>query len=1008
MLSPVPEGLVDTTFTRWWAVFGSIPEAVARALARTKSQIGGAMPAAYVPPPWRGGQHAVQTGASQTAPASPGPAFLPVGRVDVTFNAWWKELGRTQEAIPAALARTKKQIGGPMPPSYVPPPLRPKPEPKPKPRDGSLLDLLIVAGPQASGIVPPLPEVIAAESPDGKSLMQLRARQKLLVDWLAAQTASSDAVSEVMVELTAVEAAIDQKLRQNPLDAAVDQVFHGPSPAASAGARAAAQALPLAQVLRLHIPEDRALRWVSDYLAYCERTPVLADFYQKALAEEASVREQIHAVSAAHDGIDKLGSVSPDRITEITRRLFGPAPANSLGARVAARFLPVASVLQLDLSPLEMERFLDEYLTYAHRYEMMAPALLGGHGIDLGREIAFYRQQEAEIETLRHALVPQKETVFELKEAQRSRSGWHAIHDPGTDAVLGYWRELDGVTKVVDRDGKVIALSEIPLEDPLQPVYDVARALAPAVIETAISFIPIVGEVVMACEAIAGQDLFGNKLSTGERALEGVGVVLPFLSKVPALLRAIPKAAKILESAKALEAFAKMAGRTIEEGRALLKGLAKLAPDLERLTEGYRAVRAGLKVPAEAQRAFARAASVLGALRPRALARGAGDLWGLRKFSTEQHVERFLEACDKMGWTHVKPELGSLTAKEFEAAFGKGPYPEALGRLAGIPGLGAFAKADPARATVLLEAAGQLTAPYVATFVGAHGLAVGADKLVPLIPEARAALGTSKVARGYGIIERASGVPGHLAPELHIRPSQVLDHNGAFSQGAYVPSLFGDVEWVPTKGRLERVLVQPDKILAGGVPFKTLDRLAVLGGHGSKLSISGMSPTKIAKMVADELSVASNGSNIEYLLLDACQQGDRRFIFFGETNAQAVQKALTKELGSRGMSDVTVLAAREAGPISGTKIYPQLPYWDATKNKLTRDPIEVIYVPAAQQPGRAYVNARLAAMLAGAGAIWVYVGVEMARRHAEEAAGPGAAPPPGQRAEPTSDAGPRP
>jgi hypothetical protein len=56
---------------------------------------------------------------------------LSTKEADVTFNAWWTQLGRTAENVQRALDRTRKQIGGMMPPGYVPPPLRPAPGPAP-------------------------------------------------------------------------------------------------------------------------------------------------------------------------------------------------------------------------------------------------------------------------------------------------------------------------------------------------------------------------------------------------------------------------------------------------------------------------------------------------------------------------------------------------------------------------------------------------------------------------------------------------------------------------------------------------------------------------------------------------------------------------------------------------------------------------------------------------------------------------------------------------------------
>jgi hypothetical protein len=51
-------------------------------------------------------------------------SYLATAKVDDQFNAWWKEYGGSQEAIPKALEKTRRMIGGPFPPGYVPPPWR--------------------------------------------------------------------------------------------------------------------------------------------------------------------------------------------------------------------------------------------------------------------------------------------------------------------------------------------------------------------------------------------------------------------------------------------------------------------------------------------------------------------------------------------------------------------------------------------------------------------------------------------------------------------------------------------------------------------------------------------------------------------------------------------------------------------------------------------------------------------------------------------------------------------
>lgn len=71
--------------------------------------------------------------------------FLTQAQVDVTFNAWWNEYGRTPQSVHRALTRTIKQINGepvrrpngPFPPGYIPPPLRNKGKATPPPKPAS-------------------------------------------------------------------------------------------------------------------------------------------------------------------------------------------------------------------------------------------------------------------------------------------------------------------------------------------------------------------------------------------------------------------------------------------------------------------------------------------------------------------------------------------------------------------------------------------------------------------------------------------------------------------------------------------------------------------------------------------------------------------------------------------------------------------------------------------------------------------------------------------------------
>ena len=139
-----------------------------------------------------------------------------------------------------------------------------------------------------------------------------------------------------------------------------------------------------------------------------------------------------------------------------------------------------------------------------------------------------------------------------------------------------------------------------------------------------------------------------------------------------------------------------------------------------------------------------------------------------------------------------------------------------------------------------------------------------------------------------------SGSRGRLAaaefaPELHVRPTPALDHNGAFNP-AKLPDFFGG-DQMRRCFAVARRRFAAKQLELGNLSFATLDHVAVFGGHGSSTSISRTPPAKVAKMLADELDAAKNGSNIEYVLLDACHQGDRNS-FFLENQCPGCPEAL--------------------------------------------------------------------------------------------------------------------
>jgi hypothetical protein len=66
-------------------------------------------------------------------------------------------------------------------------------------------------------------------------------------------------------------------------------------------------------------------------------------------------------------------------------------------------------------------------------------------------------------------------------------------------------------------------------------------------IEIAISFIPIVGNLVQLGEAYTGRSLFGRKLTTVERAIAGAGVFLPFAAKTASAAKGVFTASTIIK-----------------------------------------------------------------------------------------------------------------------------------------------------------------------------------------------------------------------------------------------------------------------------------------------------------------------------------------------------------------------------------------------------------------------------------------------------------------------------
>lgn len=121
---------------------------------------------------------------------------------------------------------------------------------------------------------------------------------------------------------------------------------------------------------------------------------------------------------------------------------------------------------------------------------------------------------------------------------------------------------------------------DIPPED--IPLWQTA-------VETAISFIPVVGSIVAGTEALVGYDLFGHELSTTDRAILGAAVLLPAAAKVFKLGRAAVTVATLARDYR-------LSAREADAAFRALSGLRPGSKGVRLLDDAAREVRAGRPV----------------------------------------------------------------------------------------------------------------------------------------------------------------------------------------------------------------------------------------------------------------------------------------------------------------------------------------------------------------------------------------------------------------------------
>jgi hypothetical protein len=354
-----------------------------------------------------------------------------------------------------------------------------------------------------------------------------------------------------------------------------------------------------------------------------------------------------------------------------------------------------------------------------------------------------------------------------------------------------------------------------------------------------------------------------------------------------------------------------------------------------------------------------------------------------RHWTAAQHREHFLRTADPA----TRQELQGLGAAEMSAMYPDGPIPRGLDKVGRIPGFAQFARTDPAAARVIADAATlfggvrQSTQALVQQH-GAAGFQMAAQQYRPMLP----VVTPHPTNPNYVVVTRGPQSPSFI-PAYNLRPRIALDHNGAFHQSAQVPGRVHGERRVATPN-VDFVVMRPDQLIVNGAPLTSMDGVMVFSGHGGLRGFSGLNTRDAARMVADQVRAArASGQRVDYLVLDACHQRDRRF-FFGSSNGEAFQAALNRELGGQS---VTVMAADRGGPTYGAQQRSYLPMHRDQQGQvqLGYEYTDARYTPA--DHGRTYVSKQdwiIGGTIAGVGAegaiLYYVVGQQREAQRREE------------------------
>lgn len=324
---------------------------------------------------------------------------------------------------------------------------------------------------------------------------------------------------------------------------------------------------------------------------------------------------------------------------------------------------------------------------------------------------------------------------------------------------------------------------------------------------------------------------------------------------------------------------------------------------------------------------------------------GARIMGGLVDFSGLPAVENdFYDlAAEADPFGPSRGRINPLTATRFV-------FDSGMAILGFLPGVGAATRMG--RAAFGLNRAAHLGMAGEAALVGAERglfrsmLARGAPHLDDIHPSFLSADGTLEFTqRGNYMVTRTLEGGPHL-PAVSLNPLGPLDRGRAFVAGT-------------DEIRLGQLFDE------SGAAIRDHAGVAIFRGHGYGPGVSGfggftgLSNREAANFAAQEIHrVRAAGTEVNYLALESCFQGDYGYLAYGRTNGQAFQRELNVALRRLGYDTerrgVRVLASDRPGALYGVNV--ELP---------SGRRIPAQFIPVNQQnPGR-YLSAAERAQLWG-------------------------------------------